>query len=92
MDTLTPLTYGADCRDYTWYEAPIKTNRDIEDLKTFLHDMFDICITGSNLKDVAASVNDADDRMSSLFPSVDYGACRVTSFPYADKFRKVVCA
>lgn len=88
MNTVEPIQYGSDCKDYTWICVQVKGEQ-LPSLGEFIHSLFGNVIDVSNMKAAFSSINNLDKEYHETIPSVDWGACQVTHIPFADRFRKV---
>lgn len=88
MNTVEPVVYGADCKDYTWYQVKVNKQQ-LPSLGDYINRLFGKVIDVSTIKTAYESINNLDEEYYKNSPCVDWGACHVTYIPYAEQFRKV---
>jgi hypothetical protein len=86
-DTIPPIQYGADCKDYTWYEVQCNTTKDYSELATFIKNIFGIVIDVSSKKIARKAVDALMNQFKGEIHEVDWGACHVCYIPIAKQFR-----
>ena len=88
MNTIEPREYGADCRDYTWFEIHIE-NEELLTFAEFIHDLFGMVIDVTSIKKAVSSIDDLENKLKGKAPKVDWGACTVTKIPFNSKFKNI---
>lgn len=88
MNTVEPVEYGADCKDYTWYQVMVKKEH-LPSLGDYINRLFGKMIDVTSVKAACEAVNALDIEFHDSVEPVDWGACHVLHIPYADQFRKV---
>ena len=87
MNTVEPVQYGSDCKDYSWYQIKV-TKKNLETLGEFIHSLFGKVIDVTSMKTAFEAVNALDKDFHDNIEAVDWGACHVLHIPYAEQFRR----
>ena len=88
INTVPPVVYGADCKDYITYKVDVKTQEDITALKKFIKDMFGVKIYATELKTIIKEVDALYAYFEKVIPATDWGACHIRELPISDLFKK----
>lgn len=87
MNTVEPVQYGSDCKNYSWYQTKV-TKKNLESLGEFVHSLFGKVIDVTSMKAAFEAVNALDEYYHENIDAVDWGACHVLHIPYAEQFRR----
>lgn len=86
-DTIPPVRFGADCRDYTVYEVHCDNASDFAQLADFFEKLFGKRIDKASNRNIRKSVDDLMKQFQKEVKEVDWGACHVRYIPFSEQYR-----
>lgn len=87
-DTIPPVCFGADCRDYTVYWVHCDSASDFVHLADFLEQLFGKKIDRTSNRTIRKSADDLMKQFKKEIKEVDWGACHVRYIPFSEQYRK----
>lgn len=84
---LSPVQYGADCRDLECYDIELKTADDYVVLADFIKNLFGESISTAP-KEAVRDINNLMKHFKETIHPVQWGACELRYIPFNPAFRK----
>lgn len=87
-DTIPPVRFGADCRDYTVYTVHCDSTSDFVHLVDFFEQLFGKKIDRTSNRTIRKSVDDLMKQFKKEIKEVEWGACHVRYIPFSEQYRE----